>query len=75
MSDDRSAGDEPPAGRGGGTADAYSIIGYLLAGLILYGGLGLLVDHWLGTRFFVLVGLLLGGGLAMYVVYVRYGKT
>ena len=28
--------------------DAYAIISYLLAGVILYGGIGWLLDWWLG---------------------------
>jgi ATP synthase protein I len=62
----------PPPGQGPG--DAWSVIGYLLAGLLVYGGLGLLLDRWLGTEFFTLLGLVLGGGLGIYLVHVRYGR-
>ena len=58
-----------------GMNDAYAVLGYLLAGLIVYGGLGYLVDRWLETNFFVLIGLLLGGASAIYLIYVRYGKS
>jgi len=33
-----------------------------------------LLDWWLGTSFFVAVGILLGGGLSTYAVYRRYGS-
>ncbi len=54
--------------------DAWTIIAYLLSGLIVWGGGGWLLDRWLGTRFFVLLGLLVGAATAIYIVYIRYGK-
>ena len=54
-------------------ASAWSITAYLLGGLITYGGIGWLLDRWLGTSFLVLVGLLVGMGLALYIVWFRYG--
>jgi ATP synthase protein I len=52
---------------------AWSVPGYLLAGMALYGGIGWLLDQWLGTGWIVLVGLLAGSALAMYVIWLRYG--
>lgn len=64
-----------PAGpQRGGPGDAWSVLGYLLSGMIVWGGAGWLLDRWLGTHFLVLIGLLLGGGAAIYLIYVRYGK-
>lgn len=54
-------------------AAAWSVPGYLLAGMALYGGIGWLLDQWLGTSWIVLVGLLTGSALAMYVIWLRYG--
>ena len=51
------------------------MIAYLLSGLLLWGGAGLLLDRWLGTSFLVLVGMLVGGVGALYLVYIRYGKS
>lgn len=65
---------QPPTPRPAGPQDAYTIIGYLLAGLIVWGGAGLLLDRLLGTHFLVLIGLLVGGAAALYIIYVRYGK-
>ncbi len=64
----------PPNPRPAGPGDAYTIIGYLLSGLVIWGGVGLLLDRWLGTRFLVLIGLLVGGASALYLIYVRYGR-
>jgi ATP synthase protein I len=55
--------------------DAWSIISYLLGGPIVWGGVGWLLDAWLGTGFFLPAGLLLGMGAALYIVWIRYGKA
>ena len=57
-----------------GLGDAWTILGYLLSGLLVWGGVGLLLDKWLGTGFFLLVGLLVGMATSIYIVYVRYGR-
>jgi F0F1-type ATP synthase assembly protein I len=44
----------------------------MLSGIIIWGGGGLALDRWLGTKFFVLVGVLLGLGVAIYLVVVKY---
>jgi len=44
----------------------------MLSGIIVWGGAGLALDHWLGTRFLVLVGLLLGLGVAIYIIVMKY---
>jgi ATP synthase protein I len=59
----------------GGAYAAYSALGYLLAGLLFWGGAGFALDRWLGTNFLVLIGMLVGGAAAMYLIYVRYGKA
>jgi F0F1-type ATP synthase assembly protein I len=43
---------------------------YLVAGVLFYGLVGWLLDQWLGTRFLVAVGVLLGGGLGTYMMIV-----
>lgn len=63
-----------PKGRDVDPGDAYTVLAYLLSGLLLWGGLGVLLDRWLDTEFFVLIGLLVGGVGAVYLVYIRYGK-
>jgi len=48
---------------------------YLLAGPLTYGVLGGLLDRWLGTGFFTPIGIVLGMALALYVVWLRYGRS
>lgn len=65
-------GDAPNLPASVGEASASTASGYLLAGPALYGGLGWLVDHWLGTSFLLPVGIVAGAALSAYVVTVRY---
>jgi F0F1-type ATP synthase assembly protein I len=52
----------------------WSIFGYLLSGLIFWGGVGWGLDRWLGTSYLLLVGLLLGMGASLYLVWLRFGR-
>jgi F0F1-type ATP synthase assembly protein I len=53
---------------------AYSIVGYLLSGLLFWGGVGWVLDKWLGTSYLLLAGLILGAGAALYLVWLRFGR-
>lgn len=55
-------------------AQAWSIVSYLLSGLLVWGGAGYLIDRWLGTSFVVLIGLLVGASASLYLVWLRYGR-
>lgn len=46
----------------------------MLSGLLVWGGVGWLVDQWLDTRVFIVIGMLLGLGTAIYLVVVKYGS-
>ncbi|GDX22717.1 hypothetical protein LBMAG09_06920 [Actinomycetes bacterium] len=52
----------------------WSIIGYLLSGFLIWGGLGLLADHFLGTRILFLVGMLMGMVASLFLVWIRFVK-
>ena len=45
----------------------------MISGMAVWGGAGWLLDHWLNTRVFFPVGIILGMAVAIYVVVVRYG--
>lgn len=63
---DPAASDQPPPSRGP-SRDPWAAVGYLVAGIGFYGGLGWLADRWLHTGFFVVIGLLLGLALGTYL--------
>jgi ATP synthase protein I len=52
----------------------WSIFGYLVSGLLFWGGVGWAVDHFLHHKYFTLVGLLVGMGGALYLVWLRFGR-
>lgn len=84
MTEKRPIPDQPYHGddAGGGPSPTFqadamgsTIIAYLVTGPALFGGLGWLVDRWLGTPFFVPVGILSGMALSLYVIWLRYGRS
>jgi ATP synthase protein I len=52
----------------------WSIFGYLVSGLLFWGGVGWAADHFLHHKYFTLVGLLVGMGGALYLVWLRFGR-
>lgn len=59
----------------GGADQGYRILSIMIAGLLAYGGLGWLLDRWLGTAWFLPIGLILGIGLGVYYVVVKFGRS
>ena len=62
-----------PSGRG--AEMVWSIIGTLVAGVLAWGGIGWLLDQWLGTRYLVAVGIVVGMAGAFYLIIKRYGSS
>jgi F0F1-type ATP synthase assembly protein I len=49
-------------------------ISYLLTGMFVWGGIGWLVDHWVGTRgIFAGIGAVIGVGGGVYLIARRMG--
>ena len=59
----------------GGAEQGYRILSIMIAGLLAYGGLGWLLDRWLGTAWFLPIGLILGVGLGVYYVVAKFGRS
>lgn len=57
-----------------GEADAYGALGLIISGVLVWGGVGYAVSEWLDNRVFVMLGLLLGMGAGLYLVWFRYGR-
>ncbi len=70
MTDER-----PPEGPPFRAVDPWAVVSHLLAGVILYGGIGWLIDQWLGTRGFVGAGIVLGAAAGVWLVWLRYGRS
>lgn len=67
--------EEHTAGQAAQTNIATDVIAYLLAGPLLFGGAGYLLDRWLGLTLFVIIGLVAGMALSMYIIWLRYGTS
>ena len=67
--------EKPADSQPSGADVGWGITGTMLSGIVVWGGVGLAIDRWLGTRFFVLIGVLLGLGVAIYLVVVKYGAV
>jgi F0F1-type ATP synthase assembly protein I len=53
---------------------AWRAVAYLISGPLIYGGIGFLLDHWLGTNWIVGVGIVGGMVLSLYLIWFRYGS-
>jgi F0F1-type ATP synthase assembly protein I len=58
-----------------GVGAAWSVIGTLASGILVWGGVGFLVDRWLGIEWlFLPIGMVVGVSASIYVVYLKYGR-
>lgn len=69
-----SSDDESEDFRRKGEADAYGALGLVISGVLVWGGVGYLLSETFDNQLFVLVGLLLGMGAGLYLVWFRYGR-
>ena len=68
------AGDQPPKRPEPGADAGWAAIGYLLGGMIFWGGIGWLVDRWLELpRVGLLIGLIGGMAAGVYLVMKKLG--
>lgn len=56
-----------------GKEQGYRVLSYLLAGIIVYGAVGWLLDRWLDTDFLLPVGVIVGAACSIYLIIRRYG--
>jgi F0F1-type ATP synthase assembly protein I len=57
-----------------GFSTAWAVTATLLAGILVWGGVGLLIDWLAGFRWlFLPIGMIVGMGSSIYLVVKRYG--
>lgn len=58
-----------------GMGDGWAITSTFVAAIGLWGGLGFLADHWLGSKpLFFVIGMVVGAAAGTYIVWLRYGR-
>lgn len=58
-----------------GFGTAWSITTTLVAGIAVWGGIGFLLDKLIWSRFVLTaLGVVVGAGAGIYIVYLRYGR-
>ena len=65
---------EPEGSGKSRSEDGMVVLSYLLSGIIFYGGLGWVGDHFLKTTWLLPVGLILGLISSIYLIIKRYGS-
>jgi len=67
-----------PGSQGGGKSDGMDlglrVLSYLISGVLVYGLLGWLGDHYLGTKFLLPIGIVGGAAFGAYVIIRRFGQ-
>ena len=66
--------EERPSSGSSGASQGWAVLSTLLAGICVWGGIGWLVDLWLGTTFVKAVGVIVGAAASIYYVTIRYGR-
>ena len=56
-----------------GMNEGMRVLSYLISGVVFYGFLGWLGDHFLGTNFLLPIGIVAGAALGCYVIIRRFG--
>lgn len=73
MADHRAdAPQKPPLS---GVNDGWNALSYLISGVVVWGGVGWLLDAWLDTRAFAGLGIVLGAGAGIAMVWLRYSAA
>jgi ATP synthase protein I len=55
------------------SGDPWAAFGYLVSGVLFYGAVGWGLSIWLHASYWIPIGILVGAGLGLYLVFARYG--
>jgi F0F1-type ATP synthase assembly protein I len=79
MKEQPEASDNKPKSQGGeksgGMDLGLRVLSYLISGVLVYGLLGWLGDHYLGTKFLLPIGIVAGAAFGAYVIIRRFGRV
>jgi F0F1-type ATP synthase assembly protein I len=79
MKEQPEAANHQPKAQGGEKSNGMDlglrVLSYLIAGVGLYGLLGWVGDHYLGTEFLLPIGIVAGAAFGCYVIIRRFGRV
>jgi F0F1-type ATP synthase assembly protein I len=58
-----------------GADEGWAVLSTLISGIVIFGGIGWLLDQWWGTRLATPVGLVIGMALGIYAVVAQFGRS
>lgn len=59
----------------GGMGTGWAVTSTMIAGILVWGAVGFLIDLWAGSpRVFLAIGIVVGAALGTYIVYLRFGR-
>ncbi|HEY5821800.1 MAG TPA: hypothetical protein VIT20_07480 [Propionibacteriaceae bacterium] len=58
-----------------GMDEGLRVLSYLISGVLFYGGLGWVADHFLGTGFLLPIGIVAGAAFGVYIIIRRFGQV
>lgn len=67
--------DHGESGPGQGENAGWTLFGYLISGMIAYGGIGWLIARWTHLPLFFPLGMLVGLGLGIVMIIYKYGRS
>jgi hypothetical protein len=56
------------------TVDPWHVVSYLISGITIWGAIGWAAARWLDIPALIGVGFIIGGVLAIWLTYIRYGR-
>jgi ATP synthase protein I len=76
LTSSRNMSETPSRGGGSDSAppvgDPWAAFGYLVAGVLFYGLLGWVLSLWLHASYWIPIGILVGAGFGMFMVFSKY---
>ncbi len=57
-----------------GADQGWAVLSTMISGLVVFGGIGWLLDGWLDSHLWTPVGLVIGMALGIYAVVMRFGR-
>jgi ATP synthase protein I len=66
--------DHGSTGRGQQENAGWTLFGYLISGMVVYGGIGWLVGRWTHVSLLFPLGMLVGLVLAIVLIIYKYGR-